>query len=1418
MMALDNNATTSSTTTTTTTSSKNSKNSTPTKMVSKNNLNAAALRRRRSNNKGGLVSNKEGHSSSSGDNDNDNNDKADNNKTASLSSQSSPGPEHSDSTDTTTTTAAAELLNSNSSDINTGGNSTEIDPSKDDDDDDDDDNNNNIIPNTTTTTQTQTNNNMNDPASSSGKPCHAARLSLLCCQNALRMGARTQLRLCPPGRARRELKAVLRQMHTMKNDTTTNTTTVDVNVTITSTTTTSTSASHQRSSSGSLAGQQQQQIAGTTTTIMTPSDTGGYFGVDKMIGSDLLENIYPAQEEEILMSTTNTFDSTESDEEASSGDDDELINTQELMIDFYDNNNTNNNNVNINHNNNNNNMNSPSQQRQRREDFERKYENLTEPLFTPNGEESSLSNSINGPMSMSGGGGGGGISKLPFNRRKIRYFDSIAAQDTTVARSYLQKEMLRSKQREVMLLAQHLKRSQRIQRRKLKEKRGEPLSANELNNVYDDDDDDEDDLDSNNELALTCVSKFDQPMTPGLAAALVIESLGMNQLESIEGMAKCYVGITDAGKALLEINSNSSNNNTDTSSSLSGNGGKRTQIMAALTPLLISSLEQPSGDVIIALAKVRRMCGTPRYQRRFVQRVAPALIRPANGAMWCLQHQSDMKPILAAAELIFDSAMEIFSKGWYDRGQLLLADTKRAETLNTVAMQLRNLSSHNPEDHHLMTLELGGHNTWRSNNYRGGGNRDSHSRGGSAKEPLAEWEVIAVDRQIRASISNIISMDWSRVVVSKEAALSSASFNRSRQSSGRSRPSVLLQATSSGDMNMSPNNTISTSPMSPLRQPNLMQYQHRETGDMLISNSSSSNYSSHFTPTSSDMSSRERTGSPIPTGGNPPIPLSPPPPNRSGTDTQTSSNLFPSSEHAPPRSPTPKHKEYALDVATSSVAAAASSSVPTSPMSPKRNKNIPNNTFNTTNTNASIAASVSDNVSSSSSPIHPHFGGDNRAPLSPPSVGAGTSASEGIPHNRPISSASSVSSSITGISGITGGGSQPSHYRMLTSTAAERRRTVAACRALRAQITRFEDAFVQLHGRPPKGAVERSPLATTYAQYREWKRAIRADAACRIQALFRGASTRWMLLRSNNPEISKVVRTRAGRRGFALQNDLAPSPGGQNSLLEELSIPAEIGDNIQESVFSPNANVQGSNQTLVPQWGDQIHRRRTGSNDFNSAAPIPRPASPVVSASPRNSGGSLNSLSLPELQALKRDLKQQLKKYDMSFARRHGRMPVKAEKEPIRHLYERYNALKTHIGDMEIDGRRSSSPPSNAVPTNSSSAMLTQQRPTVSPVGSDSEDSTGRRSNNTARRPSPSSPSSASSPPAGAPVPSGDLATLKTEKGRLHQMLRSFERDFFRENQRQVQSFADIRPVASQYRRYKEIKRAIAALQRGERS
>ena len=58
-------------------------------------------------------------------------------------------------------------------------------------------------------------------------------------------------------------------------------------------------------------------------------------------------------------------------------------------------------------------------------------------------------------------------------------------------------------------------------------------------------------------------------------------------------------------------------------------------------------------------------------------------------------------------------------------------------------------------------------------------------------------------------------------------------------------------------------------------------------------------------------------------------------------------------------------------------------------------------------------------------------------------------------------------------------------------------------------------------------------------------------------------------------------------------------------------------------------------------------------------------------------------LSLQDLQQRKRDLKEQLKQYDIRFAQQHGRMPRKDEKEPIRAVYEHYNALKLHIVHLE---------------------------------------------------------------------------------------------------------------------------------------
>jgi hypothetical protein len=74
----------------------------------------------------------------------------------------------------------------------------------------------------------------------------------------------------------------------------------------------------------------------------------------------------------------------------------------------------------------------------------------------------------------------------------------------------------------------------------------------------------------------------------------------------------------------------------------------------------------------------------------------------------------------------------------------------------------------------------------------------------------------------------------------------------------------------------------------------------------------------------------------------------------------------------------------------------------------------------------------------------------------------------------------------------------------------DRKLAVRACRVLRLQIKAFEDAFAETSKRRPRGS-DRRPLASTYRQYRDWKRCIRHDAAAAIQGLCRRRRARPMV-------------------------------------------------------------------------------------------------------------------------------------------------------------------------------------------------------------------------------------------------------------------------------------------------------------------
>jgi len=1092
------------------------------------------------------------------------------------------------------------------------------------------------------------------------KPCHSAKLALLCVQNAQHMGARTQLSLCPPGKARDDMTKSLLERRRRKKK-------------LPAPPTIRRNLSFSRAPSLSSVGSRAEETS-AFERLMGESGLADYEKAEW----DYLTN--PG-----LHSRDLNSDGEEIQEDPSSGDED----SQDFVFDDDDN-------------------------------FGKSNDekSVREPLYTLG---------LEGTTSNNQGQGSASSSKMAFNFRKLKWFDAITASDRAEAREYLRKEMSSLKKRDAMILTKHLRKLQRREKRRIEIERGQ-RNGSRSNALSDDvlSDAEEEGGEINGG-----VNKFPSKMTASLSAALVLESLAFNPLESLEGMSKCYEGIVAAGTALLDFEDQNS-----------GSKLTKKEVINALAPLLITTLEQPSGDTVLALANLRKMCGTRRYQRRFVQRIAPFLVRPPNAAVWCLRHQNDMKAIFAATELILDSATDIFSADWFEHGRTLLADSKRAESLELAAMQLKRLST--PEPYESLITPFSSSHHRRGNSFSiSTPSKDAFAPGSNVNtELLAEWEILAVDREIRDSIKNLFNRDWSRINIR---------FAPPREGESP-HPNKKLRGISAGKSKSTPPPPHESESYAEPHSPSPA-YHNKH----LLPNSIGSGYS---TSTNSAES----------------LPL----PNKI-VDLSLPDTIRTDPEPSPPH--TPKRQSAPSD-------------------SPIRASPPP---LESTHFDSKVMISPRNGAPSAPT--------TEKAPLSPQKQSSRRNDSNRSVTNSPGSTSSA----------------QKNDLRTLTSTAAERKRTVAACRALRAQITRYETAFAKVNGRPPKGAQERAPLATTYAQYREWKRAIRSDAASRIQAMYRGARLRSTLIQ--DPRLKNIIQKRAGRPIISKPPPPMPTDIGSHSQREMHQtvppMPLQRRDDPSTTVYdgvevllSDNQNLQssgGSSRRSVDEMSLNYSTTGSTTGSVSSMPYSPRADNNVSS----DRFGDLMQLTLSELQTQKRELKQLLKGYDMDFHRKHGRMPVKAEKEPIRNLYERYNALKNHISMVEKNPSLLSprSQWQGQSPSSASQGSI-QSFPdynSSTSVSDTTNQSSAQQPLNAPRVPGGRSARRHSEPPTSVPPPKGqDLQALKTEKQHLHAMLRAYERDFFRINNRQVSCYNDIRPVASQYKRYKEIKRSIIALQQNQ--
>eukprot|EP00814_Leptocylindrus_danicus_P018715 CAMPEP_0116031434 /NCGR_PEP_ID=MMETSP0321-20121206/17507_1 /TAXON_ID=163516 /ORGANISM="Leptocylindrus danicus var. danicus, Strain B650" /LENGTH=1188 /DNA_ID=CAMNT_0003506549 /DNA_START=179 /DNA_END=3745 /DNA_ORIENTATION=+ len=991
-----------------------------------------------------------------------------------------------------------------------------------------------------------------------------------------------------------------------------------------------------------------------------------------------------------------------------------------------------------------------------------------------------------------------------------------------------------------------------------------------------------------------------------LGSALLTETLTANKYESMEGLGKCYTGLMDAGRGVLATNNaadndndnepnntNTASANTNTSSTKAHSMDDTKNILRSIEVLCLTQLTKATGDALHTLGQLYSMCGTARYQRRMVQRIGPLLLRPPYSATYSVQHMRDMEPILVVTEIILRHSHSIFGEGWYARGQAIREDEARMHTIQAAASYLQNLPVSSSNKLSADGKSMSGTPLSGTNNQLNGSS-----------------EVQKLDMLIRSTVMGVSRGMCSYAMTYHGSSSSSSNLGHSNHGA------ALLQSVGS-------------------------------TGGASSTGGGGGGgaYSNKKCPLS------PRVKLPVVSTSNANAPAN-------GT-TEVHVHGMPSVTPAPVSSiisttsageVSPTQTQTQTQTQTTNANTSTTAQYPAAPLTPK--PSIPQYVLHDTNYNTPR--------SPGSPPKSPYY--HNSRPVTPGGSGTGRS------HYN--SNANANANWLL------------STQNRLLLDGMERLRTVMACRALRQQITAYEDRFEQIYRRKVKKPADKAPLASTYAQYREWKRVIRSDAARRIQALGRGYCCRRTLLESDNeaealkalikrnnyhaalsltlrnklsiPKVPVVMtlptdvygahnvgvevvvqpglpqprssshhhhhhgggvfmnsqqqQQQAGnihrsqqqmqmqqyshsqsqqrllssqqqqQQGTHLHTQLHPhqqssmNAAAANNVMMQNHHPTHSnanananaashnnnGNNSRVAAYNRRLNTRQQQQQQQPSQRQQQYHHSTAYNaqqhNHNTTTMEQQQHHSYNNNSRHHSGGnnstavsSLNhhhhsrqhhsneasigsndssddsssgfsrSRGIKELLRQKRELKAQLKQYDNNFKRQHGRMPVKAEKEPIRHLYETYNTLKAKIAMLEAGGDVGNVNIPSSYEGSPSSLSGHRSPRTLTPppplnintgvgvgVGSGS---VGSMSGNT-------SPNTLSS--YGSNVQ--DMAALRQEKGHLHQMLRTYEKDFYQAHGRQVSSYEDIRPVAQQYRRYKEIKRAINALQEEERS
>lgn len=172
----------------------------------------------------------------------------------------------------------------------------------------------------------------------------------------------------------------------------------------------------------------------------------------------------------------------------------------------------------------------------------------------------------------------------------------------------------------------------------------------------------------------------------------------------------------------------------------------------------------------------------------------------------------------------------------------------------------------------------------------------------------------------------------------------------------------------------------------------------------------------------------------------------------------------------------------------------------------------------------------------------------------------------------------------------------------------------------------------------------------------------------------------------------------------------------------------------------------------------------------------------------------MSKMSKAELSHEKKQVKQELKRYDAEFRKHFMRLPTHVEKEPMRVLYIYYRRVKSLLAQADLGRRRTSG--TAATPVSDDEGPKLGPRDPYAGGDGGADGTIGDRIKSVEDR----------------------LTSLQAERAAVRAKLQAFLERFVIENNRKIRFHKDILPIERQYRAYKHLKEEIVRSEQQLRS